>query len=602
LTLPVFVTYKSNCVNNDITQIAIRPRLGPAMRVPPHSSIAQRKDPGFMNGAFPKHALALEPSAKWTYDEFAEAVARFHGYPAPGVLLGFHMVEAAKQLLPEGILYDAICETSWCLPDAIQMLTPCTVGNGWLRILYFGLYALSLFDKYTGQGVRVYLDTQKLTQWQDVADWYLKRKPKHGQRSDRIREQIRSEGHRMFSLQPVQVRPDHLLKQSKGQIRMCPVCGEAYPAKHGDTCRLCRGDSPYEPRGTRQPCPGKAPVLSPVALEQAVGRKLLHDMTRIVPGHSKDAAFRRGQTVTAGDVCRLQQMGRYRLYVEEPHHLRQDFVHEDAAAGQFARAMAGQGTRADESAREGKVNILSNTKGLLMVDEERLLRFNLAPDVMAASRKSYSIVDQDSIVAGTRAIPLFLSAQRFQAALALLEGGPLFSVKPLRPTRVGILVTGTEVFQGLVQDRFEEIISAKVKHYGCTVAKAIIVPDERRIIAEAVGQLIEAGSQLIVTTAGLSVDPDDVTRAGLLDAGATDMLYGAAVLPGAMCLTARIGEAKVMGVPACALHFKTTSFDLLLPRILADVAISRQDLAALGHGGLCLTCETCSFPKCPFGR
>jgi formylmethanofuran dehydrogenase subunit E len=150
-----------------------------------------------------KNALALKRSAEWTFDEFTEAVTRFHGYPAPGVLLGYHMLEAAKRHLPENILYDAICETSWCLPDAVQMLTPCTVGNGWLHILYFGLYAVSLFDKLTGRGVRAYLDTQKLSQWEDVADWYLKRKPKHEQRSDRVGEQIRSPcGRNMFTEKP----------------------------------------------------------------------------------------------------------------------------------------------------------------------------------------------------------------------------------------------------------------------------------------------------------------------------------------------------------------------------------------------------------------
>ena len=65
---------------------------------------------------------------------------------------------------------------------------------------------------------------------------------------------------------------------------------------------------------------------------------------------------------------------------------------------------------------------------------------------------------------------------------------------------------------------------------------------------------------------------------------------------------ARIGEVKVIGVPACALFFKTTSFDLLLPRLLAGVPITRIDLSRMGHGAYCLECKTCSFPKCPFGK
>ena len=112
---------------------------------------------------------------------------------------------------------------------------------------------------------------------------------------------------------------------------------------------------------------------------------------------------------------------------------------------------------------------------------------------------------------------------------------------------------------------------------------------------------MESGADLLVTTAGLSVDPDDVTRQGLIDAGAKDILYGAPIIPGAMILLARIGSVQVMGVPACALYFKTTGFDLLLPRMLADLDTTRRDLARLGHGAFCLGCKTCTFPKCPFG-
>ena len=114
--------------------------------------------------------------------------------------------------------------------------------------------------------------------------------------------------------------------------------------------------------------------------------------------------------------------------------------------------------------------------------------------------------------------------------------------------------------------------------------------------------LLQAGARLVVTTAGLSVDPDDVTRQGLQDAGAVDMRYGAPILPGAMTLLARIGPVPLIGVPACALYFKRTSFDLLLPRLLAGVEITRRDLAHMANGALCLECQTCSFPKCGFGK
>jgi formylmethanofuran dehydrogenase subunit E len=69
-----------------------------------------------------------------------------------------------------------------------------------------------------------------------------------------------------------------------------------------------------------------------------------------------------------------------------------------------------------------------------------------------------------------------------------------------------------------------------------------------------------------------------------------------------MTLLARIGNVRLLGIPACALYFKTTSLDLLLPRLLAGVNITRHDLARMGNGALCLECKACTFPKCPFGK
>ena len=115
---------------------------------------------------------------KWDHDAFVAVVKDFHGHVAPGVIIGGYMVEMARRTLPEGILYDAVSETVQCLPDAIQLLTPCTVGNGWLKVYHFGIYAFSLYDKYTGEGTRVRLNVDALDAYPHVRAWFLKEKPK----------------------------------------------------------------------------------------------------------------------------------------------------------------------------------------------------------------------------------------------------------------------------------------------------------------------------------------------------------------------------------------------------------------------------------------
>ena len=108
---------------------------------------------------------------------------------------------------------------------------------------------------------------------------------------------------------------------------------------------------------------------------------------------------------------------------------------------------------------------------------------------------------------------------------------------------------------------------------------------------------------MVFCTGGMSVDPDDQTPKAIKDTGAKVVSYGAPVLPGAMFLLAYTSEGKpIVGLPGCVMYSKRTIFDLILPRLLADIPVSAQDLSSLGEGGLCLNCKVCTFPNCGFGK
>jgi formylmethanofuran dehydrogenase subunit E len=538
-----------------------------------------------------------------SFEEYLDIVKAFHGALAPGMILGGFMVDLAQKNLPEGEFFDAVCETRACLPDAIQLLTPCTIGNGWLKVMDLGRYALTLYEKFGGEGIRVYVDKNKLEPWSEYKSWFYKYKPKKEQDSRLLFEQIREAGSSVCSLTRVRIKPQVLAGKPRGGIVDCPVCGEPYPASYGSICRGCQGEEPYlmtEP--TEELFLSRGPELKTVPVDQAVGRRALHDMTRIIPGREKGAAYLAGQELAVGDICRLQQMGKRNVYIQEDNDLGPEWVHEDRAAREFGAGMAGDGVTVRDEIREGKATLVAENKGLLVVDKNRLEQFNLIPGVMCASRHSHTLVDKGFELGGTRAIPLYLERESFDRAMAVLDNAPLFNILPLRKARVGILVTGSEIFDGLVEDRFVPLITTKVEKLGSEVIRDVVAPDDRDRISLAVRELLASGADLIVTTAGLSVDPDDVTRQGLLDAGATDLRYGAPILPGAMTLLADIGKVPVIGVPACALFHKTTSFELLFPRLLAGLPVTRADLAKMAHGAFCMNCKACTWPKCPFGK
>ena len=131
----------------------------------------------------------------------------------------------------------------------IAFPTPCTTGNGWLRVVRLGRFALIFYDKSTGQGVRVFLNPRKLDTWPDIKDWFYKLKHKSEQDTPLLRERIREAGSSIFSTQEIQVRPQSLKRRNSGKTINCPICGEAFPAGHGTICRGCRGEAPYFLRG-----------------------------------------------------------------------------------------------------------------------------------------------------------------------------------------------------------------------------------------------------------------------------------------------------------------------------------------------------------------
>lgn len=181
----------------------------------------------------------------YSFNEYVEIVKSFHGRPAPGVIIGGCMVQYAFTYCPEGELFDAICETRCELPDAVQLLTPCTLGNGWLQIIDLGRFALTLYEKHLGEGARAYVDPAKLDPWPEIRSWHFNLKPAKKPDTDLLVEQIRDAGSAIFGIQKVVVRSQILHRESRVRVAVCPDCGEVHPAKDGKSCRGCRGESPY---------------------------------------------------------------------------------------------------------------------------------------------------------------------------------------------------------------------------------------------------------------------------------------------------------------------------------------------------------------------
>lgn len=339
-----------------------------------------------------------------------------------------------------------------------------------------------------------------------------------------------------------------------------------------------------------------------VPVEQAVGLALAHDLTEVRAGGAKGAAFRRGHIVRAEDLPRLLGCGKEHVFILD---FAAGELHEDEAAVRLAAALCGDGVSPSGEPREGRVDLIASRDGLLKIDREALLSFNLLGEVLCATLHDNTLVARGQRVAGTRAVPLVVS-ETLVAKAVQRAGAGVVAVRQIARPRIGVVVTGSEVSRGLVQDRFGPLLERKAAALGGEVVGVHTAPDEEGEIAARLQDLLAAGANLLVATGGMSVDPDDRTRFAADRLGARDIVYGAAVLPGSMCMVAFLpgerGAIPLVGLPACALAHEATVFDLILPRLLAGERIGRREFAELGHGGLCLRCERCGYPRCPFGK
>jgi hypothetical protein len=339
-----------------------------------------------------------------------------------------------------------------------------------------------------------------------------------------------------------------------------------------------------------------------IPVEEAVGMVLPHDITEIVPGVFKGARFKKGHIVRIEDIPKLKDLGKNHLYVLE---LEEDELHEDEAALRLAKAVAGEGVEWSEEIREGKVNFKAGYEGLLKIETEALLRINLLGEISLSTKHTNLWVKKGEAIAGGRAIPLVVKKTLLEEVEKICSEYPtkVLRILPKKLEKAGLVITGSEVFYGRIEDAFAPKMLPKLEKFGLKIEGPLFAPDDKDFIKENLSNLLQRGCEVILVTGGMSVDPDDLTKVAIRELDPEIYLYGTPVLPGNMFLYARLKSGQtLLGVPACAMFFKITILDLILPRVLAGETLTRLDIAKLGHGGYCYNCAECRYPVCPFGK
>lgn len=337
--------------------------------------------------------------------------------------------------------------------------------------------------------------------------------------------------------------------------------------------------------------------LTEITLEEAVGKPLAHDLTRIdVARGFKGARFKKGQIVTEEDLPVLRDMGKEHLTILE---LENGEMHEDDAAIALCQVLRGENVTASEPA-EGRITLRAACDGLLFFDPECVERVNEDMDWVLSTLGALRAVRMGQPIAGFRIRPLVMERERVERA-ANVAGR--IDVLPFKPLAAGLVTTGKELAEGRVEDAFAGRFRTKLASFGASLIGQHFSTDDSSVIAQAIRDFIDKGAQIVVCTGGMSVDADDRTPGGIAMVAEEIAFRGVPILPGAMIMLgwARSGSERIpiIGAPACVVHDERTALDRLLPLLFAGKDPTPH-VRKWGVGGFCEHCEPCHWPSCAF--
>ena len=337
--------------------------------------------------------------------------------------------------------------------------------------------------------------------------------------------------------------------------------------------------------------------MKKINVRDAVGMELCHDITEMNDGF-KGVAFKRGHIIQPADIEHMLRIGKRHIFVWED---RAGEIHEDDCARRMAAMAPVEGAHYTEPA-EGKVLLLADRSGMFRVNRQLLNRINSIGDITICTLPDHYPVEAGARLASMRIVPLVTKEEQIMEAENLCKAETLLDLRPYRQRKVGIIITGSEIYHGRIRDKFEPVIRSKLTQYPSEIIDVCICDDDTEAILKAAKKNLEKGADFLIFTGGMSVDPDDLTPTAIRKLGADIVSYGVPSQPGNMTLVAYLGDIPILGIPGAAIKLPTTVFDVLLPQIFAGDRITTDELIGLADGGLCQMCKVCHWPNCTFGR
>ena len=306
-----------------------------------------------------------------------------------------------------------------------------------------------------------------------------------------------------------------------------------------------------------------------------IGRVLCHD----VRDAAGKVALAKGAVLDAAGARALLALPweEIHLLAVEPGDL-----HEEDAGRRLATAATGDGVEV-KGYTGGQWTLTAARRGLLRVDLRRLADVNVHEGIAVFSLFDGQPVERGETVAKAKVTPLVISGETVRAVEKAAADGAV-AVAPFRPAVIGAVAR--ESLEPRQRARFEAALQQKVDWFGSRLLDIRFAEPSARGVADELTALRGEGAEVLIVAGASALDPLDPVFGGLALLGARMERHGAPAHPGSLLWLARWNGLAVLGMPTCGMFSQATTFDLVLPRLLAGERVGNREIAGLGHGGL----------------
>jgi hypothetical protein len=317
------------------------------------------------------------------------------------------------------------------------------------------------------------------------------------------------------------------------------------------------------------------------------GRIACHD----VRDQDGKVAIAKGQTLDAAAAARLLALPWPEVHLLE---LEPGDVHEEPAGARLAAAACGANV-AVKGYAGGQWTLAAQCRGLVGVDGAALGAVNGLEGMSVFTLYDLQPVDSGEAVARAKITPLAIPEALIKDAESRAKrAGGLVRVRPFRPRVLAAL--SRESLAPAQRQRFESSLAEKVDWFGSRLLPVRYAAGDAAAVAAELEGLLAAGADILIAAGAGSLDPLDPMFAGLERLGGRMIRHGAPAHPGSLLWVADLRGHPVLGMPACGMFSQATTFDLVLPRILAGEPAGAAEIAGLGHGGLLSRDSAYRFP------